>query len=95
MLDRDAEGDKYGSRMINKNVKAYLSNAGIAVKMDRPEILTHAKTLIVDQKHVVVGSHNWTAGSFYTYDDTSIYLESVTAAENFTAIFNVIWDNAD
>jgi len=95
ILDRDAEGDKYGSRVINKNVKEYLSAAGIEVKMDRPDILTHAKAIVVDNLHVVVGSHNWTAGSFYAYDDTSIYVESKEIANNLENVFNVIWSNSN
>lgn len=80
ILDLDAEGDVFGSRFINHEVFETLSKHGVPVRYDRPDQLTHAKLIIVDDVHVVVGSHNWTAGSFFAYDDTSIYVKSTDMA---------------
>ena len=62
------------------------------IKFDSPDVTTHSKVLIVDDRHVVVGSHNWTAGSFYQYDDTSLYVDSDLLAASYKSAFDSRWD---
>lgn len=76
ILDKDAEGDCYGSRIINKNAYDFFNEQGIDVTYDFEGEVTHSKVVIIDDAHVIVGSHNWTAGSFFAYDDKSLYIES-------------------
>jgi hypothetical protein len=76
ILDKDAEGDCYGSRIINKNAYDFFKEQGIDVTYDFEGEVTHSKVAIIDDAHVIVGSHNWTAGSFFAYDDKSLYIES-------------------
>lgn len=76
ILDKDAEGDCYGSRIINKNAYDFFKEQGIDVTYDFEGEVTHSKVVIIDDTHVIVGSHNWTAGSFFAYDDKSLYIES-------------------
>lgn len=87
ILDKDAEGDCYGSRIINKNAYNFFKEQGIDVTFDFEDEVTHSKVMIIDDAHVIVGSHNWTGGSFFAYDDKSLYIESrefnQLAAERF------------
>ena len=91
ILDKDVEGDVYKSRLINKNAYDFFVKNNIDVTYDNPEELTHSKMVIVDGKHVVIGSHNWTAGSFYVYDDKSVYIQSDEFGEKATEKFQKLW----
>lgn len=91
ILDKDAEGEVYGSRIINSYAyKEFLKN-GIKVCYDDEEEVTHTKLVIVDCRHIVIGSHNWTSGSFKSYDDTSIYIDSDIIAKDYISDFEKRW----
>lgn len=92
LLDKDRETDVYGSHIINKDAFDKLSAAGVNVRYDSPERLTHTKLITVDDRHTVLGSHNWTAGSMYAYDDTSLYLESRALAAHYGRDFQARFD---
>ncbi|NVM54979.1 MAG: DUF4332 domain-containing protein [Candidatus Helarchaeota archaeon] len=76
ILDKDAEGDIYKSRIINSAACKKFKKAGVKVVHDSELYLTHSKLVLIDDIHTIIGSHNWTAGSFYAYDDKSMYIES-------------------
>lgn len=42
----------------------------------------------------VIGSHTWSAGSFATYDDSSLAIQSPALAVDLTARFNTLWSAA-
>jgi phosphatidylserine/phosphatidylglycerophosphate/cardiolipin synthase-like enzyme len=81
LLDLDRPGEVFGSRQVNQPAFDYLRAAGVEVAWDRPERLTHTKLLIVDGRDVLAGSHNWTAGSLYSYDEKSLVVRSEALAE--------------
>jgi phosphatidylserine/phosphatidylglycerophosphate/cardiolipin synthase-like enzyme len=83
ILDRDREGDVFRSRMINSNAFKALSEAGAVVIFDESDRATHTKLVVVDDQHVILGSHNWTEGSLKTYNDTSVYISSKALAKSY------------
>lgn len=91
ILDRDAEGAAIGSREINKQAFEFFKKHRIPVTYDSVERYTHTKLVTVDEKHVVIGSHNWTAGSFFAYDDASVYLRSPELAQRLDGEFDTLW----
>jgi competence ComEA-like helix-hairpin-helix protein len=91
ILNIDDDSGPYDSEKINGNAFKYLSDHGINVNFDDPEKVTHSKIIIMDSRHVIVGSHNWTAGSFYQYDDTSVYIDSEEIAKNYELDFENRW----
>lgn len=91
ILDRDAKGEVFGSRVINEEAFRFFKDHDIDVTYDFEEELTHTKLVLVDDRHLVVGSHNWTAGSFFAYDDKSVYIESVQAAAETERYFQRLW----
>jgi phosphatidylserine/phosphatidylglycerophosphate/cardiolipin synthase-like enzyme len=91
ILDRDAEGDAIGSRVVNDEAHRFLRKSGVPVVWDAEDRYTHSKLVVVDGAHVVVGSHNWTAGSFWAYDDLSAYVESKALAATYDARFETLW----
>jgi len=86
ILDLDRPEDVFGSRLVNADAFNYLSANGVDVVWDRPEKLTHTKLLIVDARDVLAGSHNWTAGSMYAYDDKSLVVRSTALAETLMGV---------
>lgn len=92
ILDRDAEGGRTGARLVNQAVFDMLRNNNVSVVFDHEDRMTHSKFVIVDGKHVVLGSHNWTGGSYWAYDDTSVYIESKELALKYQDIFIGFWD---
>ncbi|MDJ0765306.1 MAG: phospholipase D-like domain-containing protein [Myxococcota bacterium] len=83
ILDRDREGDVYRSRLINHNAFKALQQAGIDVVFDEFNRVNHTKLVVVDDRHVVIGSHNWTLGSLKKYDETSLYVASKPLAKTY------------
>lgn len=92
ILDKDSESQVYGSRFINAEVYQKFTDNNIEVRYDKIDKLTHTKLVVSDGRHVVLGSHNWTAGSFYVYDDTSIYIDSVELAKFYESEFEKRWN---
>jgi hypothetical protein len=66
-----------------KSTRAYkrLKEAGIRVYYDEPARYTHAKTVIIDKKIVILGSTNWTESSFDNNIETSVLINSPELAE--------------
>lgn len=87
ILDRDRKGDVFKSRLINNNAFKAFKEVGIEVLFDERGRATHTKLVVVDDAHVILGSHNWTTGSLHAYDDTSIYVASKSLAKDYSNDF--------
>jgi hypothetical protein len=94
LLDRDRDSDPYLSTVINTPAKEYLEAAGIACRFDREDKLLHSKLIIIDRKRVVIGSHNWSAGSYFQFHDLSLLVASEPYAEAVATRFDAQWDAA-
>lgn len=79
------------SDKINCNTHEILKGNGINAVYDTREIKTHTKMVIIDNEHLIIGSHNWTSGSFYQYDDKSIYIESESLVAKSMKEFELQW----
>lgn len=88
ILDRDAVGDIYSSRKINKRRFEMLKKLGVSVKYDQRDKVTHSKLVVIDKSKVIIGSHNWTAGSFEKYRDMSLLIESTNLASEYHRLYN-------
>lgn len=94
LLDADRPEDPYRSSVINAPAQAYLTAAGIPVQFDATERLLHSKYLVADGSLVILGSHNWSAGSYFAYDDLSLVIQSVELAHTLTTRFASLWQEA-
>jgi DNA uptake protein ComE-like DNA-binding protein len=92
LLDQDRKADPYASTIINGPAKKYLEEHGVSCKFDRQERLLHSKYLIIDNSLLIIGSHNWSAGSFFQYDDLSLAVRSPELAAQQISRFNAFWD---
>jgi hypothetical protein len=75
-LDQDRPTDPYRSTIINAPAIEFLKANGVSVKSDRAERLTHSKFIVIDSRLVIIGSHNWSAGSYFLFDDLSLAIAS-------------------
>lgn len=94
LLDRDRRTDPYRSTLINSRAKKALEAAGVPVRFDAEESLLHSKFLVVDRKLAIVGSHNWSAGSYSGFDDLTLVLSSTALAVELGARFETMWNAA-
>ena len=92
LTDQDTKTDPYLSTIINAPARRFLEAAGIACRMDPSDRLMHSKYCIVDREVVVIGSHNWSAGSYFTFDDLSLAIRSTALAAQITGQFEELWN---
>ena len=92
ILDKDAQDAVTESRLINEPAFQVLKKNNVPVVYDREDRMTHSKFAVVDGRHTVIGSHNWTGGSFLAYDDTSVYVGSRELGQKCQGFFDAIWN---
>ena len=95
LVDRDGKNDPYRSTLINSAAKKFLIDAGVACRSDSSARLLHSKYLVIDSSLVVLGSHNWSAGSYFNFDDLTLALSSAPLAGELLARFDAQWATAE
>lgn len=91
LVDRDRRNDPYRSQVINAAAAQYLLQEKIPVRADRPDRLLHSKMIIIDGNQTIIGSHNWSAGSFFMFDDLSVAVVSSKFGINSRRRFRALW----
>lgn len=91
LVDQDGKDDPYGSRLINAASVEFLTANGIDTRGDATESLLHSKFVVIDEEAVVIGSHNWTAGSFFNYSDLSVVVSGRAASQMWQERFERLW----
>ena len=94
LVDRDRPADPYGSTIVNSPARELLNQDAELCRFDDEALLLHSKYLVLDRQAVVLGSHNWSAGSFFAFDDVSVVVHSPEYAADLTARFTTLWDAA-
>jgi hypothetical protein len=91
LVDRDRRNDPYRSHVINAAAVRHLLGHGIRVRVDRPARLLHSKMVVIDEDTTIIGSHNWSAGSYFAFDDLSVAVRSVGFARRARKRFETLW----
>ncbi|MDP2923006.1 MAG: phospholipase D-like domain-containing protein, partial [Candidatus Omnitrophota bacterium] len=75
-----------------KSTRAYkrLKDAGIKVYYDEPARYTHAKTVIIDKKIVILGSTNWSESAFDNSIETDVFVNSTGLADEILSYLKTI-----
>lgn len=77
----------------NTEIVNTLKQIGCNAKKLVTKNLVHAKLMIIDEKIIVIGSHNYTQSAFtMNYEISSLYDDTETA-KNFLSFFNNLFDN--
>jgi len=77
---------------INSRTASFLQQRGVIVKFGQVGVATHAKMVIVDDRFCVVGSHNFSKGSFTRNQECSVLIEGGEAIRPFIDYFKLLWD---
>lgn len=73
---------------------SYLKNNSIEVKLDEKKgVTSHMKIVIIDDKYLVVGSHNWTESALSYNHEYSVLIISKYYAEKARRYFLDLWAN--
>ncbi len=76
---------------INSRTEQFLRLAGCDVKFGQIGVATHAKMIIIDQRVLVLGSHNVSKGSFSKNQEASIIVEGGEAIREYIDYFMLLW----
>ena len=72
----------------------YLREHGIKLKVENWGGKMHMKSAVIDRKHIIVGSMNWTkAGDTKNDENTIIIKNAESKAKNWIRKYNVMWNS--
>ena len=72
----------------------YLRKKGVDVKIESWEGHMHIKAAVIDKKHIVLGSMNWTLDSEKKNDENTIVINnSSTLALQLSTMFEEMWNS--
>lgn len=94
LVDRDEKKDPYRSEIINRAALEFLVSHGVASRSDSSDRLLHSKFVVIDGAVVIIGSHNWSAGSYFQFDDASVRVSSPEFAAVMSRRFDELWEKA-
>jgi phosphatidylserine/phosphatidylglycerophosphate/cardiolipin synthase-like enzyme len=72
-----------------------LNSHGIVAKSIASSQLLHSKLIIVDEKHLVIGSHNFTQPAFISNIEASIMVKDCECIEDFINFFKNLYANGN
>lgn len=70
------------------DVLRLLQQNGIKAKKPVSRRLLHSKIIIVDEKHLVIGSHNYTQNAFTSNFESSVILRNCDDLKNILSFFD-------
>jgi len=72
-------------------INPILSQLGIKVKKTNSKKTIHTKLIIIDNKIVIIGSHNYTMNAFTINYEVSIIIQNQDFSERLNEYFNNLW----
>ena len=75
-----SDGEDFSTE-ANRGVAKELRRQGITVHFDSPSQTTHTKLVIIDQRYVLLGSHNFTHSALRHNHEASVLIESPKLAQ--------------
>lgn len=60
----------------NRRAATLMTEAGIRVRFDAPKTTTHVKAMVIDGRHVYIGSHNLTQSALKHNNELSVMIDS-------------------
>ena len=82
---RTSPKEKPNQDKKNENAYDILKKNGVRVYFDDPATTTHAKTVIIDNETVILGSSNWTKAALTWNNETNVLIRSKRFAEEILA----------
>ena len=85
VLDRGADWRTGAPDTKHVEPTKQLTKLGVRVVLDEEDRTTHAKVLVVDNRHVIVGSHNWTRSALAANREWSVEIDDAVIAHHIQA----------
>lgn len=93
ILDKSDWSDK--TNQINKKAAWWMKLNGIRVKFDPSGVDTHVKLIIIDSKHLVIGSTNWTYFSLAENNETDLLITNMPRITGvYVQYFQHLWEKS-
>ena len=73
----------------------YLRENGISLKVEDWGGKMHMKSAIIDGKHLILGSMNWTSAGESKNDENTLIIRNARDAKNYQEFFNLLWSSID
>lgn len=77
----------------NDLIIAILKQNGIFAKKIPSKGLVHAKLMIIDDRIVIIGSHNYTHSAFFVNQEISVILTDCENIAEFNLFFESLWQS--
>lgn len=71
----------------------YLRDKGIPIKVENWGGKMHMKSAIIDKKHLVLGSMNWTDAGQSKNDENTLIIRNYDDASNYQEFYNLMWNS--
>jgi len=71
----------------------YLRDSGIPVKVENWGGKMHMKSAIIDKKHLIVGSMNWTSAGESKNDENTLIIKNFKDAPKYQRFYNLMWNS--
>jgi phosphatidylserine/phosphatidylglycerophosphate/cardiolipin synthase-like enzyme len=71
----------------------YLRDNGVSVKVENWGGKMHMKSAIIDKKHLIVGSMNWTSAGESKNDENTLIIKNFKDASKYQRFYNTIWNS--
>lgn len=84
-------GVKVQAIVNNADILTTLQSIGVNAKKLHIKGIVHAKLMIIDNKTVILGSHNYTHNAFVVNHELSVIIKDCENIENFNIFFNSLW----
>lgn len=68
-----------------------LRSVGVQARKIVSKNLVHAKMIIIDDRDVIVGSHNFTYSAFTKNHEVSLYIQAAPQAQELINYFHNLW----
>jgi len=75
----------------SKTIAQRLNNLSINARVIESERLMHTKLLIIDDKKVVVGSHNYSQSAFSSNYELSVFFDAFFCEKELSDYFEIMW----
>ena len=86
-------GVKVRALVNSESVAQILRSVGVECKKHASSHLLHLKMMLIDDKIVITGSHNYTQSAFTTNYELSVVLSEVDSVSEFSNFFINLWQN--
>lgn len=87
----DMEHQSHPISKINTRTAKALREAGCEVKFSHSSCLTHAKMVTIDDRYLVLGSHNFSNSAFSKNEEASVLIDDPTFANEYIQWFESLW----